>query len=113
MIDGAKPAVYERILGRKAGKMIWSGAPRAYIDTLRKQKTPGRALASATRRSSSTSKPEADPSASPPDPPAPKQNQKPSCSMRQSHPTPAQPRPPPYRPPASHRPSHRLARESD
>jgi hypothetical protein len=23
MIDGGKPAVYERILGRKAGKMIW------------------------------------------------------------------------------------------
>ncbi|MBB4516312.1 hypothetical protein [Paraburkholderia fungorum] len=41
MIDGAKPAVYERILGRKAGKMIWSGAPRAYIDTLRKQKNAG------------------------------------------------------------------------
>lgn len=41
MIDGAKPAVYERILGRKAGKMIWSGAPRAYIDSLRKQKNAG------------------------------------------------------------------------
>jgi hypothetical protein len=23
MIDGGKPAVYERIFGRKAGKMIW------------------------------------------------------------------------------------------
>lgn len=44
MIDGAKPAVYERILGRKAGKMIWSGAPRAYIDSLRKQKKHRAAL---------------------------------------------------------------------
>ncbi len=25
MIEGAKPAVYERIFGRKAGKMIWDG----------------------------------------------------------------------------------------
>ncbi|MFL9888023.1 hypothetical protein PQR68_17090 [Paraburkholderia agricolaris] len=41
MIDGGKPAVYERILGRKAGKMIWSGAPRACIDTLHKQKNAG------------------------------------------------------------------------
>lgn len=114
IIDGGKLAVYERILGRKAGKTIWRMAPARpqlcashHVTKEKRRVAHQRNPAFVTRQLT-----KANPSASPPEPRAQTQRQQ-QRQMRQPDPKPAQPPPPPRRPRASHHPSHRPARESD